>query len=312
MQNEAPIVIDGLTKVFDGHVIALDEFTLEIPRGSTGLLGPNGSGKSTLLKVLLGLVPATSGSALVLGKDPACDAYSIRQHVGYVPENPCLPLDLNSVQICHHFGQLLGMPREQAIQRAHECLNYVGLDDERYRPVSTYSTGMHQRLKLAQALTHDPQVLFIDEPTNGLDPKGRDDMILTLNELRDAGKDMIISSHILPDISQVSDQIAVMSLGRLKRFGDLEDLLALQTQILQIGTDQPEKLQRILINAGKDVNISEEQLLYVNNAEKLLAEEVVRICADADLELRRLKLKSRTLEDIFFEAVSKEDLEVLL
>ena len=300
-----PVTVEHLTKIYNGSVLALNDLTLDIKTGVTGFLGPNGSGKSTFLKILLGIIDRNSGNVSVLGIDPAQEPLRLRQQIGYVPENDCLPLNLNAVQICHHFGQIIGMPREAAIQRAHECLNYVGIDDSRYRAAGTYSTGMKQRLKLAQALVHDPQLLFVDEPTNGLDPKGREDMILTLQELKLSGKDMIISSHILPDVQVLSDQVAVISNGTLRLHGDISTLLDDNDQVLEIGTNNPQELASLLQNEF-EVKLTADNLLRISNATGETKQIILERIADSNLELRRLRMLRRTLDELFLETFSDE------
>jgi ABC-2 type transport system ATP-binding protein len=172
--NVGPIIrTSGVTKRF-GSVTALDDISLDVPPGATGLLGPNGAGKSTLIRVLIGLLEPTSGGGSILGKDIATEASSIRQRIGYMPEHECLILDMDAVSFCTYMGMMVGMARPEALSRAHEVLHYLGVGEERYRNISTYSTGMRQKIKLAQALVHDPELLLLDEPTNGLDPHGRD------------------------------------------------------------------------------------------------------------------------------------------
>ncbi|MEO7869364.1 MAG: ABC transporter ATP-binding protein, partial [Candidatus Limnocylindria bacterium] len=173
----ALIATRALTKRYGSHVTALDDLTLDVEPGIIGLVGANGAGKSTLLKILLGLLEPTSGSATVMGMDVVADGAQIRQLVGYLPEHDCLPPDVSATDFVSHMGRMSGLPAAAARERTAEVLRHVGLYEERYRPIGGYSTGMKQRVKLAQAIVHDPKLLLLDEPTNGLDPAGRDEML---------------------------------------------------------------------------------------------------------------------------------------
>jgi ABC-2 type transport system ATP-binding protein len=207
-----------------GPVEALRGLTGAIDGKRIGLLGPNGSGKSTLLKLLLGLTPF-SGEAKVLGRSPRTDAFSIRDRVGYMPETESHLAAMNAVELCVYAGQLSGLPRAAAMQRAHAALFYANLEDKRYLRVDTYSTGLKQRVKLAQALVHDPELLFLDEPTNGLDPAGREEMLELIAELpAKRGCSVIVSSHLLPDIEQVCDRVVVLNQGKLTFVGTVEEM----------------------------------------------------------------------------------------
>ena len=192
----AVIVTAGLTKAY-ARVTALDHLDVTVGEGVTGLVGANGAGKSTLIKILLGLVPATSGTARVLGHDVAAEGARIRALVGYMPEHDCLPADVSASDLVVHLGQMSGLPYAAARERTSDVLRHVGLAEERYRPIGGYSTGMKQRVKLAQALVHDPRLVLLDEPTNGLDPSARDDMLGLVKRIGEEFGIAVLVTYIL-------------------------------------------------------------------------------------------------------------------
>src|SRR3954447_13574470 len=211
------IATRGLGKRFPG-VLALDELTIDIEPGVVGLVGANGAGKSTLIKILLGLLPATSGQASVLGLDTVRESMKIRELVGYMPENDCLPPDVSATEFIVHVARVSGLPAAAARERAADTLRHVGLYEERYRPIGGYSTGMRQRVKLAQSLVHDPQLVFLDEPTNGLDPAGRDEMLALIRRIgADFGISVLVTSHLLGELERICDHVVIIDGGRLLR-----------------------------------------------------------------------------------------------
>src|SRR5215831_3057112 len=211
------IAADRLTKRYPG-VTALDDLTLEIPPGIVGLVGANGAGKSTLIKILLGLLPATAGSAQVLGMDPARQGGQVRGLVGYMPEHDCLPPDLSATELVVHMARVSGLPATASRERTADTLRHVGLYEERYRHIGGYSTGMKQRVKLAQALVHDPRLVLLDEPTNGLDPAGRTEMLGLVRRVGiEFGISMLVSSHHLGEIERICTHVVVIDAGRLLR-----------------------------------------------------------------------------------------------
>ena len=223
----APAVqIDRLSKSY-GAVRALDQLTLELPGGAVALLGPNGAGKTTLIKLLLGLLDADEGSARILGLDPdsPSEQVELRRRVGYMPESDCLLPGMNAVELVSTLARITGLSPADSMTRAHESLDYVGLDDQRYREMKEYSTGMKQRVKLAQALAHDPPLLLLDEPTNGLDPKGRRHMLELVRDLGHAqGKHVILCSHQLSDVERTCDRVVVLDRGRVVEHGEIAEL----------------------------------------------------------------------------------------
>ncbi|WP_280702239.1 ABC transporter ATP-binding protein [Kitasatospora sp. GP82] len=236
------IKTDGLTKRFP-RVTALDQLTVEVQPGVVGLVGANGAGKSTLIKILLGLSPATSGTGQVLGLDIATEGSAIRERVGYMPEHDCLPPDVSATEFVVHMARMAGLPAAAARERTADTLRHVGLYEERYRPMGGYSTGMKQRVKLAQALVHDPQLVLLDEPTNGLDPVGRDDMLALIRRVySDFGISVLVTTHLLGELERTCDHLVVIDGGRLLRssstasFTEVTQLLAVEV------TDHPTDL----------------------------------------------------------------------
>ncbi|HHY85627.1 MAG TPA: ABC transporter ATP-binding protein [Verrucomicrobia bacterium] len=224
----APFVIEteGLSKVF-GQQRALDGVDLKVAPGAIGLLGPNGAGKSTFMKCLLQLQPVTSGSARLLGREVGREGREIRKRVGYTPEQDCHIPGMVGCEYVTYCAQLCGLPFRVARQRAHEMLDFVGMGQERYRRVDTYSTGMKQRLKLAQAIVHDPEIVFLDEPTNGLDPKGQAQILELVQSLwRQFGITVVLSSHLLHDVDRICEQIIIIARGRVLVHDSLQNLKA--------------------------------------------------------------------------------------
>ncbi len=208
-----------------GSILALDNFSIEAPSGIVGLLGPNGAGKSTFIKTVLGLVGRDSGEIRISGMDPRTDVMAIRDRVGYMPEHDCLVDTMSGLEMVTYFGRLSGMSKEDSIPRSHEVLDFVGLGEERYRLTATYSTGMKQRVKLAQAIVHDPGILFLDEPTNGMDPLGREEMLELISRIAASNKSILVSSHILQDMERVCQHVIIINGGRAIAQGPMSVLL---------------------------------------------------------------------------------------
>src|SRR6187397_2247267 len=245
------IALRDLTKRYPRGVIALDGLTLELEPGIIGLVGANGAGKSTLIKILLGLLPPTSGQATVMDLDVGTEGTTIRQFVGYMPEYDCLPPDTSATDFVTHMARMSGLPKAAARERTAEVLRHVGLLEERYRLIEGYSTGMKQRVKFAQALVHGPRLLLLDEPTNGLDPTGRDEMLELIRRTgREFGIAIIVASHLLGEIERVSDYLVAIDAGRLLRAAPLTDFTA-QTGILAVEVDEgADALTAALIGRG--------------------------------------------------------------
>ncbi|MDB6154775.1 MAG: transporter [Chthoniobacteraceae bacterium] len=264
-----PFIIEavGLTKVY-GAQRALSDVTLRVPPGTIGLLGPNGAGKSTFIKCLLNLETPTSGSAKVLGRDIRARNRASREKVGYSPEQDCHIAGMAGCEYVTYCGQLSGMPFQVARQRTHEILDLVGMGQERYRPVDTYSTGMRQRVKLAQALVHDPEVVFLDEPTNGLDPSGREHILNLIGALwSDLGISVIMSSHLLRDIERVCDRVIIIANGRVVEHSSIEALKNRHKRIVELNpASEPERFCSVLEQAGLTVSRLSNGKLRVESA----------------------------------------------
>lgn len=290
----------GLVKRY-GSVTALGGLDLSLEPGVIGLVGANGAGKSTLIKILLGLIEATSGTAQVLGYDVVAQGTLLRQFVGYMPEHDCLPGDVSATEFVAHMAQINGLPRAAARERTAETLRHVGLFEERYREMRGYSTGMKQRVKLAQALVHDPRILFLDEPTNGLDPAGRDEMLeLVRRTGNEFGISIIMASHLLGEIERVCDHLVVIEGGHLMRSGPIRDFTA-TTGTLAIEVDgDVATLHRQLLAAGLEAVHEGRQVLVALDGDA--AYDVIRdACDDWGLGLVRIELRRQSLEDIFRE-----------
>lgn len=252
-RNGTDFIIEasGLGKTF-GQQRALTDFSVQVPPGTMGLLGPNGAGKSTLIKCLLNLETPTTGTARVLGRDIRAAHRASRERVGYSPEQDCHIAGMAGCEYVTYCGQLSGMPMRAARQRTHEILDLVGMGQERYRPVDTYSTGMRQRVKLAQALVHDPQVIFLDEPTNGLDPSGREHILKLIGSLwRDLGISVVMSSHLLRDVERVCDRVIIIGHGRLLEHDSIAALKNRHRRIVEIApAAETERFVQVLASTG--------------------------------------------------------------
>ncbi len=288
-----------------GKIHALDSVTLKLGGGAVGLLGPNGAGKSTLLRILLGFLSPEKGEGKVLGYDIFREQDSVRRSVGYMPEDDCFIAGMDAVTFTSYFGELSGMPRQQAMKRAHEVLFYVGLGESRYRLLDTYSAGMKQRLKLAQALVHDPKLLFLDEPTSNLDPHGRTEILDLIKDIS-TNKDIhvLISSHILADIEAICSAVVILNKGKLAAEGRMEDLRAVHYSLFELkikGEGAP--FREDLESLGCRVDETEDRLLKVYMPASLNSMDIFRSAAKTDVQVRYF-LKSRTsLEDLFAQVV---------
>jgi len=298
-----PIVeADQLFKHF-GETKALDGITCAFHEGATGLLGPNGAGKTTLLRVLLGLLPAT-GRARVLGLDPRREPLLVRARIGYMPESECMLPGLAGIDVVAFLGRMAGLPRRAAFKRAHEVTNFVGLGEERYRDAKQYSSGMLQRLKLATALVHDPDLLFLDEPTNGLDPRGREAMLELIRELaHEHSKHVLLSSHLLPDVEQVCDDVVMLREGRVARCGSIRELTSEAIGIFEVvARGDQARFAGELRAEGTEPEIRDGALLVPVPA-GAGTEVIFRAARRAGAQVRGLKPLRRTLEHVFLDAV---------
>lgn len=295
-----------------GTTAALDDLSLEMSNGgAVGLLGPNGAGKSTLIKMLLGFVKPSRGTAKVFGLDVQSDQVAIRQQVGYMPEDDCLIPPMNAVQLVAYAGQLCGMPFRDAMQRAHEVLYYVGVDEERYRPISGYSVGMRQRVKLAQALVHDPKLLLLDEPTNGMDTTGREEMLLLVQDIAvDKGIDVLLSSHLLPDVELTCKSVMALSHGSLVVQGEIEELRKNQGQAfdLKIVGDR-DAYVAALESYPYDTELRSEGHVRVTSkaTDPTEGSFFFKLAHETGVQLRQLRKVRHSLEDVFADAMEQSN-----
>ncbi len=293
------IATEGLTKRYPGSVTALDGLTLSLEPGIIGLVGANGAGKSTLLRILLGLLEPTSGSATVLGHDVATDGARLRRSVGYMPESDCLPPDSSATDFVTQMGRWSGLPASAARERAAEVLRHVGLYEERYRQIGGYSTGMKQRVKLAQALVHDPRLLLLDEPTNGLDPAGRDEMLALVRRTgTEFGIAVVVASHLLGEIERVCDFLVAIDAGRLLRAAPLGAFTERTGALAVEVEDNAAALATALTAAGLRVTVDGRTVL-VELGDDQQYDAVRDAVAELGLPLVRMQRRRHGLEDLF-------------
>ena len=306
----APVVtLEGVTVSY-GRQRALGDVTASFAAGSVGLLGPNGAGKSTMIKALLGFLTPERGRMRVLGLDVAESPIEIRARVGYMPENDAHIPGMNAVTFVAYCGELSGLPRADAMQRAHEVLFYVGLGEARYRNVETYSTGMKQRIKLAQALVHDPDLLFLDEPTNGMDPKGRDEMLELVHDLgHNKGVNLILSSHLLPDVEFACDHVVVMDKGAIATAGPIEALKQPRGRVFELRVKAPagevEAFMQRVGAAGLECHATDEDVMRVFVPGDGGARQLFELAAAQHVQVRHLRPSVPTLEDVFAHAIGE-------
>jgi ABC-2 type transport system ATP-binding protein len=297
----AVIETRALTKVYPGNVTALDGLTVEVGPGVTGLVGANGAGKSTLIKILLGLIPPTKGQAKVLGHDCETSGERIRTLLGYMPEHDCLPPDVTATEFVTHLGRMSGLPPTVAKERAAESLRHVGLHEERYRLIGTYSTGMKQRVKLAQALVGDPRLLLLDEPTNGLDPAGRTAMLELIARIgAEFGISIVVASHLLGEIERICDHLVAIEAGRLLR-ADTITTFTRASQVLAVEVEEglPQLLQE-LKDRGLAGTAQRDQRVLLVPLDGDDTYDVVRdAVADLALPLCRLEQRRHQVEELF-------------
>jgi ABC-2 type transport system ATP-binding protein len=296
------IATAGLTMRYPAGVTALDGLTVEIEPGIVGLVGSNGAGKSTFLKILLGLLAPTTGRATVFDLDVAHDGVAIRQLVGYMPEHDCLPPDMSATDIVTHLATISGLPRTAARERTAEVLRHVGLYEERYRAIGGYSTGMKQRVKLAQALVHDPRLLLLDEPTNGLDPAGRDEMLMLIRRTgNEFGIAVIVASHLLGEIERVCDHLVAIEGGKLLRSAPLGSFTE-RTGTLSVEVEEGQAaLAERLVGQGLRAVVDGSAVLIDLVDERPF--DIVRdTVAELGLPLIRIEQRRHRLEDLFRDA----------
>ena len=295
------IALRDLTKRYPGGVTALDGLTLELEPGIIGLVGANGAGKSTLIKILLGLLPPTSGDATVMDLDVRSQGTTIRQFVGYMPEYDCLPPDTSATDFVTHMARMSGLPKAAARERTAEVLRHVGLYEERYRAIGGYSTGMKQRVKLAQALVHDPRLLLLDEPTNGLDPAGRDEMLALVRRTgTEFGIAVVVASHLLGEIERVCTYLVAIDAGKLLQAAPLKSFTE-HTGVLAVEVEEGgERLAGAL--KGKGLEVVEDGRLVLVALDGERTYDLVRdAVVDLELPLIRVEQRRHSLEDLFLD-----------
>ena len=295
--------LNNLRKSY-GPFQALKGLTLKLDSQATGLLGPNGAGKSTLLKSLLGLLPF-EGSAQVLGMSLPEQALEVRRSVGYMPENDCYLPYMTAIDYVSFNGQLCGLPAKHAFRRAHEVLFYVGLEEARYRQLGGFSTGMKQRAKLAQALVHGPKLLFLDEPTNGLDPAGRDEMLELIEDVKTRDIAIVLSTHLLPDVERICDSVMMLNEGSLVHCGPLDALQTGEEELIEVQTHLKDQVFKEHLEAANFEVVSEADRLKVRVPSDKSLDDLLRLARDKDIEIRHFMPERLTLETAFLRLLDE-------
>jgi ABC-2 type transport system ATP-binding protein len=311
--SDAPPLIElaKLRKRY-GAIQALRDVDAQIDGKIIGLLGPNGAGKSTLLKALLGLIPY-EGTARVLGMDAMKSGNEIRDRVGYMPEQEAFLAGMSAVELCTYAGELSGLPRSEAIQRAHAALYYAGLEEKRYQAIDGYSTGMKQRVKLAQALVHDPEILFLDEPTNGLDPRSRDEMLQLITELPERrGCAIVLSTHLLPDVERVCDHAVIMHHGQVRFVGSIDELRGARgrdTELTIEVKEHADKMAAALSDAGATCKVTSPVAIAVDLPESATTQLVFKMAQQAGLQVRGIEVRRESVENAFLRVLGEKPAE---
>jgi ABC-2 type transport system ATP-binding protein len=298
----------ALQKRYDNAVTALADLTVSIEPGVVGLVGVNGAGKSTLIKLALGLLEPTGGSIRVLDLDPVRDAEKVRARVGYMPEHDCLPPDMIAAEFVTHMARISGLPAAMARDRASETLRHVGLYEERYRRIGGYSTGMKQRVKLAQALVHDPELLLLDEPTNGLDPAGRRAMLDLVHRIgTEFGISVVVCSHLLGEIERICTSLVAIDAGRLLRSATLDSMTQVRDLVVVEVDEDADKLAAALTATGLDVRRHEDRALLVRADGDQVYDTIRDTIAELDLSLHRVERQRHQVADLFRDLPSTEE-----
>jgi ABC-2 type transport system ATP-binding protein len=293
------IATQGLTKTYGGRVTALSDLTVAVEPGVIGLVGANGAGKSTFIKILLGLIAPTSGEVRVFDMDPTVDTDRVRARVGYMPEHDSLPPDVSAAEFVTHLGRISGLPRTAARERASEALRHVGLYEERYRQIGGYSTGMKQRVKLAQALVHDPDLLLLDEPTNGLDPAGREAMLSLVHRIgTEFGISVVVCSHLLGEVERICDSLVAIEGGHLLRADRISAMTGASDVLAIEVSEGTQELAAALGRLGLPVR-RENHLLLVPLDDDAAYDRILKAVADLDLPLHRLDQRRHRVAELF-------------
>ena len=304
--SDLPVRLDGIVKRY-GRRTVLEGVSCTVPPGITGLVGPNGAGKSTLVRSILGLVRLAGGTARVFGIDPALDPRQVRRLVGVVPEDECTVPGLVAVEMVRYAARLSGLPGTEALRRAHEVLDWCDAGQERYRAVETLSVGMRQKVAFAAAIVHDPPLVILDEPTNGLDPLERQAMLGRLTTLaRDHGKTVLVSTHVLRDVQAICDRVIVLAGGRVRLAGALADLT--QPLVPQLALEAEGRLEACaerIRAAGVGVTLAGPTTLLVTAHDSTVADVVWRAVRDTGVAVRSLEPARRRFDEVFLEAIAE-------
>jgi ABC-2 type transport system ATP-binding protein len=309
---DMPVRLDGLVKRY-GRRTVLDRVACEVPPGITGLVGPNGAGKSTLVRVMLGLTRIASGEVRVFGHDPAREPRVVRQLVGVVPEDECTVPGLVAVEMVRYAARLSGLPGTEALRRAHEVLDWCDAGQERYRPVETLSIGMRQKVAFAAAIVHDPRMVILDEPTNGLDPIERRAMLGRLTTLaRDHGKTVFVSTHVLPDVQAICDRVIVLAAGRVRLQGRLAELTRPMTPLLRV-TVTGRVAECVAGLAARGVRTARVEGTTIDVAIDDAADKDVvwQATREAGVVVQAMEPVRHRFEDVFLQAIGREPEEAL-
>jgi ABC-2 type transport system ATP-binding protein len=297
--------LEDVTKTY-GPIRALDNLSVSVPTGAIGLLGPNGSGKTTMIRTLLGLIPIDKGVGEILGMDIRRRQLDIRKEVGFAPEDECLFPRVVGVEFVAYAGQLGGMSSKDSMQRAHEVLDYVGLGEARYRNVETYSTGMKQRIKLASAIVHDPKLLILDEPTNGMDPAGREDILELARDLaHNKGMSVLFSSHLLPDVEAVCDYVVVLGAGKVLTQGTIQELKQVHNRSFEVRLKADMATFAHRLSALGCQTQMRDDLLVVQVPDGHSPQMIWKTAAEQHQQIRYLRPQRSSLEEVFLDAVER-------
>ena len=290
-----------------GQVTALDDFSVDIPKGKIGILGPNGAGKSTFVKIALGLIESTSGEITVLGENLDKNSIEIRKKIGYMPEHDCIPNKMTGVEFLIEMGQVSGLDYQTATQRTHEILGHLRMGEEKYRLIEEYSGGMRQKIKLAQGLVHGPELMFLDEPTSGLDPNARQEMLETINGLAEiSNTNVLLSTHILQDVETVCDYVIIVNNGKLQIKENVKELVKRQTDTIQIrvGENSDEFISILKQNNNKrNIEITERWIRIPYKNEESF-KEIISAAASARCQLYEMERIAMTMDNIYLEVVN--------
>jgi ABC-2 type transport system ATP-binding protein len=309
MSSNYKIHADNITVKF-GRIIALDSFSVKIPEDIVCFLGPNGAGKSTFIKVVLGLLKPERGKILLTDQKRPGNLTELRDLIGYMPEHDCLIESMNAFDLVSYMGQISGMMPKDAIRRSHEVLDFVGLGETRYRSISSYSTGMKQRVKLAQAIAHDPEILFLDEPTNGMDPFGKREMLSLISDIGKTGKTIIVCSHLLHEVEQICNYVVILNQGRLLKTGSMKEVLSGEKGRYHLELRGKNKdLEEILDILGSKYEIVSTDyvigklIIIIKNIKSSL--KLFNLIKKHDIQIRSYKPDKLTLEDVFIQSFNE-------